>query len=174
MLVGRRGATKERIERECSVRLEIDSRSGETVIRSDGAPDMMLPFKAAEIVRAIGRGFPPRKAMRLLRGENTLHVMDLREFAGKSPSQVERIKGRIIGEHGRARTNMEHLSGTDISVYGRTVAVIGDVEQLRLAVDAISSLCSGSMHGSVYGRLESARRRQKQERMRLWEQQDVF
>ncbi|MDX1533675.1 MAG: KH domain-containing protein, partial [Nitrosopumilaceae archaeon] len=96
------------------------------------------------------------------------------EFAGKSPSQVERIKGRIIGEGGKARKNMENLSGTSISVYGRTVAIIGDVTKLKIAVDAISSLSSGSMHGSVYNKLESARRREKADKMRLWEDQDVF
>jgi ribosomal RNA assembly protein len=103
-----------------------------------------------------------------------LHVIDLREFAGKSNANVERIKGRIIGEGGRARRNMENLSGTHISVYGKTVSIIGDSSKLRLAVDAISSISNGSMHGAVYTKLEAANRRDKQERMKLWEDQDVF
>ena len=45
---------------------------------------------------------------------------------------------------------MENLTGATISVYGRTVGIIGEPNQLRLA-DAISSLSSGSMHGPVYG-----------------------
>ena len=137
-------------------------------------PDPIHPFKAAEIVSAIGRGFAPDRAMALLGEDRALHVIDLREFAGKSPSQIERIKGRIIGEGGRARRSMESLTGASISVYGRTVAVIGSTASLRMAVDAISSLSSGSMHGAVYGRLEAARRRQKAERMILWEGQNVF
>lgn len=139
-----------------------------------GAPDPIDPFKAADIVLAIGRGFAPDRAMSLLGDDRSLHVIDLREFAGKSPSQIERIKGRIIGERGRARRSMESLTGASISVYGRTVAVIGSTASLRMAVDAISSLSSGSMHGAVYGRLEAARRRQKAERMILWEGQNVF
>lgn len=137
-------------------------------------PDPIHPFKAAEIVSAIGRGFAPDRAMALLGEDRALHVIDLREFAGKSPSQIERIKGRIIGEGGRARRSMESLTGASISVYGRTVAVIGSTASLRMAIDAISSLSSGSMHGAVYGRLEAARRRQKAERMILWEGQNVF
>lgn len=174
VLIGKHGMTKSMIEESCLVTLDIDSDSGEIMISDNGEPDKIRPFKAVEIVSAIGRGFSPENAMTLLDGENTLHIVDLREFAGKSPSQVERIKGRIIGEGGRARRNMESLSGTSISVYGRTVAVIGDVAKLKSAVTAISSLSSGSMHGSVYGRLESARRREKEERMRLWEDQDVI
>ncbi|MDX1533884.1 MAG: KH domain-containing protein, partial [Nitrosopumilaceae archaeon] len=112
VLIGKNGKTKSLIEESCSVTLDIDSQSGETLISGNGELDKIQPFKAVEIVSAIGRGFSPENAMTLLKGENTLHVIDLREFAGKSPSQVERIKGRIIGEGGKARKNMENLSGT--------------------------------------------------------------
>jgi len=75
---------------------------------------------------------------------------------------------------GKARTNLERLSDTEISVYGRTVSIIGSTTKLKLAIDAISSLSSGSMHGSVYGKLESARRQSKLDKLQLWENQDVF
>ena len=174
VLIGRMGKTKTEIEKACSVKLEIDSETGETMIIADGNIADILPFKAVEIITAIGRGFSPDTAMRLLKGENTLHVIDLRSFAGKSSSQIERIKGRIIGEGGRARDNMEKLTDTSISVYGRTVSIIGERNSLKVAVDAISSLSSGSMHGSVYNKLEGARRKEKADKLKLWENQDVF
>ena len=174
VLIGKSGIIKSKIETVCHVSLQIDGDTGEIFITSKGDVEKIQPFKAVEIVTAIGRGFSPETAMTLLDGENTLHVIDLREFAGKSSANVERIKGRIIGEGGRARRNMENLSGTHISVYGRTVSIIGDSSKLRLAVDAISSISSGSMHGAVYDKLEAANRRTKQEKMQLWEDQDVF
>jgi ribosomal RNA assembly protein len=174
VLIGKSGNVKSKIEKTCYVSLEIDGDTGEVFIRTQGDVEKIQPFKAMEIVTAIGRGFSPENAMILLKGENALHVIDLREFAGKSNANVERIKGRIIGEGGRARRNMENLSGTHISVYGRTVSIIGDSSKLRLAVDAISSISSGSMHGAVYTKLEAANRTAKQERMKLWEDQDVF
>ena len=174
VLIGKSGETKSKIEQTCSVKLQVDSDSGETLISGIGKIDDIQPFKAMEIVIAIGRGFSPENAMKLLSGDNALHVIDLREFVGKSPAQVERIKGRIIGEGGKARTNMENLSGTKISVYGRTVAVIGSPTQLKLAVNAISSLSGGSMHGAVYSKLEAAKRRNKLEKLKLWENQNVF
>lgn len=173
VLIGRSGAVKSQIESACSVRLAVDGRTGEVTVLAAGDIGRMQPFKAVEIVMSIGRGFSPQNAMRLLKGENTLHVMDLREF-GRSRGQLERIKGRLIGEGGRARRNMENLSGTKISVYGRTASVIGGAKNLKLAIDAIASISEGSMHGSVYGRLESARRRDRAERMQLWEDQNVF
>ncbi|MEK6965466.1 MAG: RNA-binding protein [Thermoproteota archaeon] len=174
VLIGKSGQVKEKIEKICHIELEIDSETGETIIRSRGKIEDIQPFKAMEIVTAIGRGFSPDNALRLLKGENTLHVIDLREFGAKSPAQIERIKGRIIGEGGKARKNMEKLSDTNISVYGRTVAIIGETHKLKLAVEAISAISLGSMHGSVYGKLEAARRRDKLEKLKLWEDQNVF
>ena len=169
VLIGKSGNVKSKIEKLCNVSLDIDGDTGEVLIKSYGDVENFSPFKAMEIVTAIGRGFSPENALTLLKGENILHVIDLREFAGKSNANVERIKGRIIGEGGRARRNMENLSGTHISVYGRTVSIIGDSSKLRKAVDAISSISSGSMHGTVYTKLEAANRQAKHEKMKLWE-----
>ena len=174
VLIGKSGSAKSKIEKLCHVTLDIDGNTGEVLIKSSGDVQKIEPFKAIEIVTAIGRGFSPENAMTLLKGENTLHVIDLREFTGKSNANIERIKGRIIGEGGRARRNMANLSGTYISVYGKTVSIIGNASKLRLAVDAISSISNGSMHGAVYNKLESANRKEKQEKMQLWEDQNVF
>ncbi len=174
VLIGKSGNTKKQIEKKCLVNLDIDSEGGEVMITSKELTDDIEPFKAVEIVSAIGRGFSPENAMRLLRGDNSLHIIDLREFAGKSTDQIERVKGRIIGEGGKARLNIENLTNALITVYGRTVAIIGEPNQLRLAVDAISSLSHGSMHGPVYNKLESARRKEKDEKAKLWEDQNVF
>ncbi len=174
VLIGKSGTVKSGIESACSVELDIDGQTGEVLVRAAGDIEKIQPFKAMEIVTAIGRGFSPDNAMLLLGDQNALHVLDLREFGGKSKNQIERIKGRLIGEGGKARKNMENLSGTKISVYGRTVSVIGSAKNLKLAVDAVSSISGGSMHGSVYSKMESARRREKAERMQLWEDQNVF
>ena len=174
VLIGKSGKIKSKIEKTCSVKLAIDSKNGEVKVFSDIVDEKFQTFKALEIITAIGRGFSPQKAVRLLKGENTLHVINLREFGAKSPEQMERIKGRIIGNDGKARVNMENLSNADITVYGKTVSVIGEPTQLKLAIDAIESLLSGSMHGHVYKKIEFARRQQKFARLQLWEDQDVF
>ena len=69
---------------------------------------------------------------------------------------------------------MENLTNTSISIYGKTVSVIGSPNQLKNTIDAISSLSNGSMHGSVYSKLEAVKRREKLEKLQLWENQDVF
>jgi len=174
VLIGKSGSIKAKIEKICSVSLLIDGQTGEIVIKGKDDVEDMMPFKAEEIVMAIGRGFSADSAMRLLQGENSLHVIDLREFVGKSSSQIGRIKSRIIGEGGRVRKNIEDLSGASICIYGRTVAIIGEGKQLRSAVNAITSLSSGSTHGKVYNDLQESRRRQKIEKLQLWEGENVF
>jgi ribosomal RNA assembly protein len=174
VLIGKSGSVKSKIEQICSVTLLIDSQTGEIIIRGTGNIENMIPFKAEEIVMAIGRGFSADKALQLLEGENSLHIIDLREFVGKSSSQIGRIKARIIGEGGRVRKNVEELSGASVCVYGHTVAIIGEGKQLRSAVNAITSLSNGSTHGKVYNDLQESRRRQKIERLQLWEGENVF
>ena len=91
VLIGKSGKTKREVEKRCSVSLQIDSDSGEIFINGSGNFTDIQPFKAVEIVLAIGRGFSPENAMKLLEGDNTLHVIDLHDFVGKSADQMEQI-----------------------------------------------------------------------------------
>lgn len=173
-LIGRSGGTKKRIEDACGVRVTVDSRSGEVLVEADGDDIVSIqPFKATEIVTAIGRGFSEENAMLLMNDAHRLHIMDLREYTGKSGAALERIRGRIIGEDGRARRNIEQLGHSRISVYGKTVSIIGEEHRLRTVVAAVNSILAGGMHSAAYGKLEAANRREKHDKMILWEGQHV-
>jgi ribosomal RNA assembly protein len=172
VLIGKRGRVKQDIGKRCGVAIEVDSESGNALITSgdDKSVEQIEMFKAVEIISAISRGFSPQRAMRLLEEKEMLfQQIDLRDYTGRSPSALERVKGRIIGEGGKSRRTIEELSGVSMSVYGHTVGLIGTYHEVRLATDAIDMLCRGSMHKSVYNMLQEARRRDKMDRMRLWE-----
>jgi ribosomal RNA assembly protein len=169
VLIGKKGETKAKVEESCGVAIAIDSQSGEVNVRSTTVE--ADPFRAANVVEAIARGFSPHRALKLLEPERALEILDLRDFAGKSENNLERIKGRIIGLHGKSRRVMEELTKCDISVYGKTVAIIGDPVDLKLAKDAIERLAGGSQHKSVYNMLQRARTKRKMERILLWEDQ---
>ena len=168
-LIGKSGKVKQDIEKKCGVAIEVDSESGDAMVRGDRPVEQMEIFKAVEIVSAIARGFSPERAMRLFGEEEVYQQLDLREYAGKSPSALARIRGRIIGEGGKARRTIEELSGSYVSVYGHTVGLIGTYHEIRLATEAIELLAKGSMHKTVYNMLQEARRRDKEDKMRLWE-----
>jgi ribosomal RNA assembly protein len=169
-IIGKGGKVKQQIEKRCGVEIEIDSESGDAVIKGTKPIEQMEAFRAIEVITAISRGFSPERAYRLFDDEEILfQQMDLHDYAGRSPNALERIKGRIIGEGGKARRMIEELSGAHVSVYGHMVGVIGTFHEVKLATDSIVMLAKGSMHKSVYNMLQEARRRDKMDRMRLWE-----
>jgi ribosomal RNA assembly protein len=56
-----------------------------------------------------------------------------------------------------------------VSVSGHTVALIGKFEEVRLANDAVTMILKGSNHKTVYTMLQQARRKNKLDKMKLWE-----
>src|SRR5210317_2244042 len=101
-LVGPDGTVKRIIERKLGAQLEVDSENGTVEITlPTTAEDPTVLFRAKEIVTAIGRGFAPEPAFRLLDDEEiALQVIDLRDIVGRSPSDLKRLKGRVIGKEG--------------------------------------------------------------------------
>ncbi len=168
-LIGKGGKIKVEIEKRCGVAIEIDSDTGDALVEGNRPIEQMEGFKAVEIITAISRGFSPQRAMTLMEEEQMFQQIDLRSYAGRSQSTMERIKGRIIGEAGKSRRTIEELSGAMISVYGHTVGLIGNYHQVSMATDAIDLLCKGSTHKKAYEMLQEIRRRDKIDRMRLWE-----
>lgn len=160
VLIGKSGETKRELEDRTKTRIEVDSESGEVFISStDETEDPLAVWKARDVVRAIGRGFSPERAFRLLEEGETLEVIDLTDVViGSDKNALPRVRGRIIGRKGRTRELIEEMSGTYVSVYGKTVAIIGNPIQVEVAKSAIEKLIRGSKHGSVYRFLERRKR----------------
>jgi ribosomal RNA assembly protein len=175
VLIGKNGRVKREIEDKCKVQIEIDSQNGDAVISSASATlSEMQPFKAIEIISAISRGFSPQRAYRLFDDEELmLQIIDLKDYTGKSANTMDRMKGRLIGQSGKSRKTIEELSGVYMSVSGHSVALIGKYEEVRLANDAVTMILKGSTHKTVYTMLQDARRKNKLEKMRLWEQDNI-
>ena len=152
VLIGEGGETMREIESRAEVRLDIDSENGSVAVESVGDP--VLALKGPEIVRAIGRGFAPDDAFRLLDDEHTmLDVVDI-AAASRNQNDLTRQKGRLIGEGGRTRELMEELSGASVVIYGSTLAAIGAPREVDVARTAAEMLLDGAPHGAVYSYLE--------------------
>ena len=161
VLIGKAGRTREMIEKACGGSLAIDSQSGDVSISWDGEPDPIKRMKVPDVISAIGRGFSPERAVQLLDDDFFLRMYDIREWVGRQPNQTRRMRSRLIGTNGRIRTLIEEHTGCEISIYGSTVAVIGDDEGLALAAPAIEGILGGSEHGTVLFGLEQDRKRQR-------------
>lgn len=170
-LVGPEGSVKSIIERRLSVGLLVDSQDGTVQISlPPNTEDPTVLFRAKEVVTAIGRGFAPNHAFRLLNDDDTVfEVINLRETVGRSQSDIKRLKGRVIGKEGKTRRIIEELSEANISIYGHTISIIGHADQAAIAREAVTMLIRGSLHGTVYRFLHKKRRELKKERLQLWE-----
>ena len=171
VLIGPNGEIKKYVERTLLVKLEIESETGGVkIVLGENVEDPSLLFKAKDVVNAIGRGFSPELAFRLIRDEEAfLDIIDLRAIFGKSESDIRRVKGRIIGMEGKTRRIIEELTETNVCVYGYTVGLIGDIEQVQAAREAIQMLIRGSIHSTVYRFLHRKRRELKKRKLELWE-----
>ncbi|MDD1634583.1 MAG: KH domain-containing protein, partial [Methanomicrobiales archaeon] len=81
----------------------------------------------------------------------------------ETTAQLERIRGRIIGRDGRSREQIEEMTGTQISVFGKSVAMIGGHEQLKTARTAIEMLVNGVPHETVFSFLDKKKRETAQD-----------
>ena len=142
--IGKGGRVKARIEKATQTDIEV---SEDVRIMGD---DPILFLKAKDIVIAIGRGFSPKQAERLLDEDCYLHVISL---DGKCPKKRERLLGRVIGREGRSKETIEEETGASICIRGKTLALIGTPEELEPAEEAIDKLLAGKTHAYAYQRM---------------------
>ncbi len=155
VLVGPKGSIKELIEEKSTTSINIESSSGTVEIMD--AKDPIKGMRAREVVHAIARGFSPEKAIKLFDDDYLMfETIDLSNIA-RTEKDMERLKGRIIGRGGKTREVFEDLTNVRISVYGKTISIIGYPEQNAVARTGIDMLLKGSTHGPVYKFLEKKR-----------------
>ncbi len=167
VLVGKKGEIKNKIEKELGVKIDIDEDGEVTICSTENMEDPLATWKARDIVRAIGRGFNPEKALKLISDDYILEIIDINDYAN-SDNAIRRLKGRVIGSGGKSRRYIEDLTDTDISVYGKTVAVLGEHEPARIAKEAVTMILKGSSHAKMYKYLERHRQDIKRRELELW------
>ncbi len=158
VIIGKEGSVKKDIEESTKTKLNIDSKEGDVFVSGEDALGL---YTAREIIKAIGRGFNPDIAKLLLKSDYVLEVVDVSEYVGKSKEAMMRLKGRVIGKEGKSRRLIEELAECSISVFGKTISIIGLPESVSNARQAVESLLRGSTHANVYKWLERRRRELK-------------
>ena len=142
-LIGKGGKVKEQLEEATQTRITVKED-----VDIEGEAEGVL--KAKDIVQAIGRGFSPEDAFDLLQEDYQLYIIDLR---GETKNTIKRLFGRVIGRKGATKRIVEQATNTKISVYGKTVSIIGDFSGVRKAADVIEDLLEGRSHAFAYRRL---------------------
>ena len=167
VLIGTEGEIKRRIEEATGCKVKINSKTGVVTVESGG--DAIGFLKAQDVIKAIGHGFSPDTAMKLLEGDFVVfEVIDLTDYVS-SPNALQRVKGRIIGKEGKMRKMIEDMLDVNVSIYEKTVAIIGSLDNVSAAREAVMMLVEGAPHSTVQRFLEKKRREIKM-RSLDWEQ----
>ena len=161
VLIGKDGEVKNTIETETKTSLKVDSKEGDIFVSGEDALGL---YSAREVIIAIGRGFNPEIAMLLLKQDYVFEVINLIEYT-RSKDAMLRLKGRVIGKEGKSRRLIEEHTEAHVSVYGKTICIIGMPENAYAAKHAVEALLEGSPHSSVYKWLEKRRRDLKRKEM---------
>ena len=162
VVIGKNGIIKNEIENLTKTEIIVDSEAGTVSISpTEETEDPLSVWKARYIVKAIGRGFNPEISVKLMGDETILEIINLPDYVGKSKKAVLRQKARIIGKEGRTKDIITDMTGVDISIYGKTVAIIGDMEQIHIAKEAVEMILNGVRHKTVYAFLEKKTRDMK-------------
>jgi ribosomal RNA assembly protein len=161
VLIGTKGSTRRAIEEASGAKLKIDSRSGDISCEWEEDFDPIKQLKLPGVIKAIGRGMNPERAIQLMQDDHFLEMIDIREYVGKQANQQRRIRSRIIGRNGRIRELIEEHSGAEVAIYGSTIVIIGGEDSIPLASQAIQRLLHGAEHSSVLKNLEGERRRRR-------------
>ena len=156
VLIGAKGETKKKIEKLTESKLDI-SKEGDIIITGGG----LECYLALQIIKAIGRGFNPNIALKLLNENYLLEILNIKDYIGKSEKKFVRIKGRLIGTKGSTWKLFEEETNTDIAIYGKTISILGGADDVDLVRRAFEKLLHGSTHSNVYKFIELELKKRK-------------
>ncbi|MEM2024720.1 MAG: RNA-processing protein, partial [Desulfurococcaceae archaeon] len=94
VLLGKNGRVKKDLEEKTRTLLSVDPESGNVIIEPAFPETTALELmKAQSVVKAIGLGFSPERAFRLLEEDQVLEVIDVRQYVGDKPNHLRRVLG---------------------------------------------------------------------------------
>ncbi|MHA1777636.1 MAG: RNA-processing protein [Promethearchaeia archaeon] len=174
VVIGKHGVTKNLLEQQTGTHIIIDSNTGEYQIK----PNMEIKFPeenqefqdpnirvytTQSILNAINYGFNPQKALKLLDAEMIFELINLEQILGHSPKKLKRMKGRLIGDQGKFRQDLEKFACVNISIYDKYIALIGEFDSIKIAKKAINMILQGAPHKTVINYLHNEYQKKKQE-----------
>ena len=92
-IIGKGGETRKHLERVLKVTLDVDSQTG--IVEITNEDDALAEIRSMEVIKAIGRGFSPERAKKLLEDDDmVLDIIDVTEEESSAVTErhVSRLK----------------------------------------------------------------------------------
>ena len=118
-----------------------------------------LPVKiwiSKKMVVAFSMGFDLSYCLKLKKEEYSFELLDVRNFGKDTKKDIIRLKGRVIGSEGKCKKNLEMKTETHISVSGKRIGIIGEIEKVELCKNTLEMILNGAKHSTAFKALEKA------------------
>jgi ribosomal RNA assembly protein len=109
-------------------------------------------FEATKVIDALNFGFSYSSAISIKKEEKLFEIINIKDYTNKS--NLEIIRGRIIGKGGKALKTLSQLTNCDLELKNNEIGIIGEPEDLERAIKALIEIIQGSKHSNVYKGLE--------------------
>ena len=137
---------KKKLEKELNVK--ITNRGKEVFI--DGNPEN--EYTAEKVIDALNFDFPFDIIM-LIKSENfSFEILNIKDYTKRH--DLERIRARIIGKGGKTLKTLSNLTKCYLELKDNNVGIIGDVEHIKKAEEAVVAIIKGAKQSNVYSFLE--------------------
>jgi ribosomal RNA assembly protein len=154
--------------REKGLKIKLDNNNSVLEFYAD---DPFLELKGKDVLTAFSLSegsIDLDRALGLFSEDTYLKIIDLGDIYRDNEKDIKRILARIIGTNGKTKLIIEQITESSITIYKDKIFIIGFLEEIHLAHEAIDSLMAGTTHRKVYSLLERGRRKIREEKMKLW------
>jgi len=143
-------SSKEEIERAFKIKIA----HKEKILIIEGKPEQEL--KAGSFFEAIDLGFSVPKALELKFDNFVFRKIKIKSIATRR--NLSQVRARVIGKHRKVMDNIEYLTGCDLALHDNEVGIIGPLEAVNIAEEALKNLIAGSKHATIYAFLEKMKK----------------
>ena len=149
----RRKVLQNKAELEDKLGVEISVKGTQVEITGKEEID---EYFASRVLEAMDYRFLIDDALFLKDEKYDFVVLRIKDHTSRDDLKV--VRGRIIGLKGKTLKVISDLTGCELAVRDNEVAIIGPVERMHEAEEAIIALIKGSKQGNVYAHLERLNR----------------
>jgi len=116
-------------------------------------------YFAEKVFQAIEFDFHIDDALLLTDENYMLEIIDIKNISKRK--NMEEVRARIIGTQGRTLKLLQEISNCEIKLKNNNVSILGDFEDVQIAIDALKKLIKGSKQSNVYQFLERRKKESK-------------
>jgi ribosomal RNA assembly protein len=137
---------KKRLEEILNITIKINGKE----ININGTA--INEFEATKVIDALNFGFSFSSAVSIKKENKLFEILNIKDYTNKS--NLERIRGRIIGKNGKALKTLSDLTNCNLELKNNEIGIIGEPENLKRTIEALIEIIQGSKHSNVYKGLE--------------------